>query len=180
MIKASNRSELSQIPKICLRWDPTRGSGQEREPNRYPPDAVILGFREFTTSFFWEAHEFCIGSSVHRDWAWTRRERLCGLGYHEDADNLFRLIRYPAVERPVIKAGITARTTAHTDFGSITILFQDDVGGLEVEDPAKPGTYSALSSSMLFKESADHSISSCCHAGGSSVIVNVGDFLIRW
>lgn len=64
--------------------------------------------------------------------------------YHEDADDLFRLIRYPAVEGEAIRTGKTARTTPHTDYGSITLLFQDNVGGLQVEDSAKPGTYSRL------------------------------------
>lgn len=64
---------------------------------------------------------------------------------HRDKDDLFRLIRYPPVERAAMRAGTTARTTPHTDYGSITILFQDNVGGLEVENPAKPGTYSELS-----------------------------------
>lgn len=33
------------------------------------------------------------------------------------------------------------RITAHTDFDTFTLLFQDDVGGLEAEDPNHPGTY---------------------------------------
>lgn len=120
---------------------PEKGPGAEREPNRYPPEDVIPGFHDFTQEFFWEAH--ALGLDILRCIA-------TGLGlpenyfasYHEDADNLFRLIRYPPVERAAMLAGTTARTTPHTDYGSITILFQDNVGGLEVEDPAKPGTYS--------------------------------------
>lgn len=30
---------------------------------------------------------------------------------------------------------------SHSDYGSITLLFQDDAGGLEVEDPHQPGHF---------------------------------------
>lgn len=33
------------------------------------------------------------------------------------------------------------RIDAHSDFPSVTLLFQDDVGGLEVEDPNNPGQF---------------------------------------
>lgn len=34
-----------------------------------------------------------------------------------------------------------SRVSAHSDYGSVTFLFQDSVGGLEVEDPNKPGRF---------------------------------------
>jgi hypothetical protein len=52
-----------------------------------------------------------------------------------------RLIHYPAVERKALVSGAAARIPAHSDYGSITILFQDAVGGLQVEDSKNPGNY---------------------------------------
>lgn len=134
---------LRAIPdaKDLYEMGPDKGPGAARQPNKFPGKGVLPGFEEFTMSFFWEAHELaldilrCIATGLGL-------EENYFVDYHEDADNLFRLIRYPPVERAAIRAKTTARTSAHTDFGSITLLFQDDVGGLEVEDPAKPGTYS--------------------------------------
>lgn len=134
--------------KDLFEMGPGKGPGEEREPNLFPPKESLPGFEEFTTRFFWEAHE--LGMNILRSIA-------TGLGieenyfvdYHQDADNLFRFIRYPPVERAAIVEGTKARTSPHTDFGSITILFQDDVGGLEVENPADPGNYSKFLKSFV-------------------------------
>lgn len=127
--------------KDLYEMGPDKGPGYAREPNRYPPRDALPGFEDFTKSFFSEAHELsmdilrCIAAGLGLDENYFAQ-------YHEDADDLFRLIRYPAVEREAIRTGRTARTSPHTDYGSITLLFQDNVGGLQVEDPSNPGTYS--------------------------------------
>ncbi|KAF1810059.1 Clavaminate synthase-like protein [Eremomyces bilateralis CBS 781.70] len=147
--------------KELFETGPYWGIGQEREPNRYPSKDVLPGFEEFVKEFFMEAQELTLD---------ILRSIAIGLGleenyfvhYHEDADNLFRFLRYPPIERATLSSGETARTSPHTDFGTITILFQDDVGGLQVENPENPGTY-------LVATPVE-----------GSVIVNVGDFLMRW
>lgn len=55
------------------------------------------------------------------------------------------------------------RISEHTDFGTVTLLFQDSVGGLEIEDQANLGNYVPVSSDA-----------------NSEIIVNIGDCLQRW
>ncbi len=52
-----------------------------------------------------------------------------------------RLNHYPPVSLEVLSSGKVKITWPHTDFGIITLLFQDTVGGLELEDRAKPRTF---------------------------------------
>lgn len=54
-----------------------------------------------------------------------------------------RLNHYPAVEVAKLQFGNVKRTWPHTDFGIITLLIQDETGGLEMEDRranSKPGS----------------------------------------
>jgi isopenicillin N synthase-like dioxygenase len=56
------------------------------------------------------------------------------------ADPQLRLIHYPAIERKVVEQEGHARINAHTDFGLCTLLFQDQIGGLEI-DPNHDGNF---------------------------------------
>ena len=51
-----------------------------------------------------------------------------------------RLNHYPPTDLDLLSDGKTKRTWPHTDFGIITLLFQD-TGGLEMEDRARPRTF---------------------------------------
>ncbi|EKG12019.1 Major facilitator superfamily [Macrophomina phaseolina MS6] len=55
-----------------------------------------------------------------------------------------RLNHYPSVSIEKLNEGKTKRTWPHTDFGIITLLFQDSVGGLELEDRKEPGTFAPV------------------------------------
>jgi isopenicillin N synthase-like dioxygenase len=52
-----------------------------------------------------------------------------------------RLNHYPRTDLRRITQGKVKRAWPHTDFGIITLLFQDSVGGLELEDRKNPGTF---------------------------------------
>ena len=56
------------------------------------------------------------------------------------ADPQLRVLHYPQIERKVVEQDGHARIIPHTDFGLCTLLFQDSIGGLEV-DPFHTGEY---------------------------------------
>jgi len=84
------------------------------------------------------------------------------LQFHTVADNQLRLLHYPQVPNVHLENETFARISAHSDFGTITLLFQDEVSGLEVEDPSNPGVFIPVP------------------VIPNSVLVNAGDFMARW
>lgn len=77
------------------------------------------------------------------------------------ADNTLRLLHYPEVRKSVFRANAgQVRAGAHTDYGSLTLLFQDKRGGLQVQSPH--GTF----------------IDATPREG--TIVVNAGDLLARW
>lgn len=136
--------------------------GVSDRPNQWPDtkDPEDEAFTETMKSFF------LICKDVHID---VMRSIALGMGLNEHffdphtdgGDNTLRLLHYPPVSKSVFKDNPDrVRAGEHTDYGSITLLFQDRVGGLEVRSsngafvPVKPieGT----------------------------VVVNAGDLLSRW
>jgi len=72
-----------------------------------------------------------------------------------------RLLHYPSIPRSLLHSGEKSRIGAHSDFGTLTLLFQDDVGGLEIQHP-QTGEF----------------IAAPPVPGG--VLVNIGDLMMRW
>jgi isopenicillin N synthase-like dioxygenase len=66
---------------------------------------------------------------------------------HSRAENEFRLLHYPSIPASDLADGSATRIAEHTDFGMITMLFQDSVGGLQVEDQTQLGTFHGVESS---------------------------------
>ena len=93
--------------------------------------------------------------------------------YH--AGSLFDLdlIHYPPLPAEVLASDGVARNPAHSDFGSLTLLFQDKVGGLEIADPSS--TTSSLSADVEREGSFMH-----IEPEPGTVVVNVGYLLMRW
>lgn len=51
------------------------------------------------------------------------------------------LTQYRSIPIEQIEKNEVERIGTHSDFISITLLLQDDAGGLEAEDPKNPGTW---------------------------------------
>lgn len=132
------------------------------QPNIRLPGSVLPDFRPLTTNFYWACNDMaqeilrCIGLGLGLEDA----EYL--IRYHSGHNNQPRLLHYPPVPAGDVEQGKVARMPAHSDWGSITMLFQDDCGGLEVEDAVMEGRFVSATP-----------IRGAC-------VVNVGDLLMRW
>lgn len=131
------------------------------QPNIWLPEEELPGFRACMEEFF----ELCAGL-VHR----VLDALSLALGVpepglaktHDEALFQLRLLRYPAIEAAQLREGRRNRINAHSDFGTLTLLFQDGVGGLEIEDPNHPGRFNRVG------------------AVENAVLLNVGDLMARW
>lgn len=127
-------------------------------PNGFDAEGVV--FKERMLEFFAQCKELhmrvmraiAVGLGIEEGWF----DEFCRRG-----DNTLRLLHYPAMRADVFakKAG-QVRAGAHTDYGSITLLFQDMAGGLQV-----------LSPKGEFVDATPVE---------DAVVVNAGDLLARW
>ena len=132
------------------------------QPNQWLPEDVLPGFREFMTEFYWECERFTrvLLKALALGIGLNDEEYL--LGFHSGHENQLRLLHYPPLSADELEKELVKRMPAHTDWGSFTILFQDQVGGLEIEDPREKGRFVGATPVE------------------ESVVMNVGDLLQRW
>lgn len=142
--------------------------GYEHDPdweNIWPPIDVMPEFKPFMQKFW----EMCY--VVQQDIF-----EAIAIGFHLNpailADmhlhqvNEMRLTHYPEIKLADLKSdGISQKTriSPHTDFGSITLLFQDAVGGLEAEDQKAKGVFRPVEAGEI-----------------DEMILNAGDCMQFW
>ncbi|KAI9711038.1 MAG: hypothetical protein M1820_002476 [Bogoriella megaspora] len=110
----------------------------DQQPNIWLPNDVLPGFRKFMTDFYEKLtaladlllEVFAIGLRL------PEAEQTSLKGLNSRHYNQLRLLNYPTIEKERIEHDILARMPAHTDWGSFTILFQDAIGGLELQEAA--------------------------------------------
>lgn len=131
-------------------------------PNKWPvgDDAAII-FKTTMMSFFTTC------AALHTQ---VMRAIALGLGLPDErffdsfvdaADNNLRLLHYPATPADTwVREPGQVRAGAHTDYGTITLLFQDLRGGLQVRSP---------NGNWVDATPID-----------GTIVINAGDLLARW
>ncbi|KAF2194699.1 Clavaminate synthase-like protein [Zopfia rhizophila CBS 207.26] len=96
------------------------------------------------------------------------------LGQHH-TDSLFNLnlIHYPEVAAEQLRSGSAVRLPAHSDPGSLTLLFQQKVGGLEIADMSSTCETATVKVEQTAKFIA-------VEPQPATILVNVGYLLMRW
>jgi len=104
-----------------------------------PSDTDIEGFKSFMDTFYAKCYKLSVDVL-----AAIALIMELDLNYFSSAlkaaDPQLRLLHYMPISRSLVESEGHARIIPHTDFGLCTILFQDSVGGLEV-DPFHTNTY---------------------------------------
>ncbi|TVY30900.1 putative 2-oxoglutarate-dependent dioxygenase [Lachnellula hyalina] len=132
-------------------------------PNRWPSEEELPGFRTFMESYFTTCESIAL-------YIMSALELAMGLPagcFHDRMlavhGSELRLNRYPEIDIADLNSGTVSRIWPHTDIGIITLLFQDGVGGLEIEDPDNLGHFEPV-----------------VRQGPTEMVVNISATLQRW
>ncbi|KAF1920700.1 thymine dioxygenase [Ampelomyces quisqualis] len=157
---ANELHKLRNVPDFKESYE-SGNTNDEAQPNIWLPESSLPGFRAFMESYF----DVC-KALVHQlldILSIALNVPNPGLSATH-AQSLFqlRLLHYPAISAQELAGKKRSRINAHSDFGTVTLLFQDAVGGLEIEAPTRPGEFRPAPPVP------------------DTVLVNVGDLMSRW
>lgn len=153
--------QLREIPD-CKESYEIGSEANKEQPNVWLPEGTLPGFKNATTAFYWKCNKvaqtilqaLAMGIGLDDSTHLTR--------HHSGLNNQLRLLHYPPVAAADLESEKVARMPAHSDWSTITLLFQDDCGGLEIEDPHEAGKFVPATPMK------------------DACVMNVGDLLMRW
>lgn len=85
-------------------------------------------------SFFQTCHELHVDVMRSIAVGLELEENFFDERINEQYHNL-RLLNYPSIKAELLRREGQARAGAHSDYGTLTFVFQDGVGGLQVQNP---------------------------------------------
>ncbi|KAI0082394.1 Clavaminate synthase-like protein [Panus rudis PR-1116 ss-1] len=128
--------------------------------NRWPEEQLAPNFKKTMLSFFQTCHELHVYVMRAIALGLDLEETFFDDKIDEQYHNL-RLLSYPSIRTSLLRNDGQARAGAHSDYGTLTLLFQDSVGGLEVQNPH----------TKTFQPATPIP---------GTIVVNAGDLLARW
>lgn len=166
-MKGESKAASSNASKDIKDMKETFDMGPENDatwPTAWPQGGdLCTAYREFMRHFYRDcttAHDTLL--AVFEEALGLPKQEL--LGRVSDANGEIRLTHYPPISPTLLgQEAATYRIAEHTDVGVLTLLFQDSVGGLEIEDYSKPGSFRPVASEKL-----------------GEMIVNIADTLQMW
>ncbi|KAF9058011.1 hypothetical protein BJ165DRAFT_1398176 [Panaeolus papilionaceus] len=128
--------------------------------NQWPREQDVPGFKQRMLDFYETCHELHVHVMRSIALGLDLDEHFFDNKIDEKCHNL-RLLSYPPIKTNLLQNEGQARAGAHSDYGTLTLLFQDSVGGLQVQNP-HTGEYIAATPVP------------------DTIVINVGDLLARW
>jgi isopenicillin N synthase-like dioxygenase len=95
--------------------------------------------------------------------------------YNQPSGDILRFLKYPPTHSSNVQAG------AHSDYGSLTLLFQKDIGGLQILSPTEEFTmsgYPTMEAILARKQQGEWKDVPVFPPG--HIIVNTGDMMESW
>lgn len=119
-----NQTSPSQLTQESYEFGAPQNHNQ---PNVHLPPETLPGFSSFLETFYWKCHEISqqLLSAISLGLNLPTTDFL---GKFHTTNNQLRILHYPPIPAGEIERGEAARMPAHSDWGSITLLFQDDCG----------------------------------------------------
>jgi len=145
--------DFKETMEIGRDWDKTW-------KNQWPQESDTPLFKQTMLDFYQTCHEL----HVHVMRAIALGLNLEGTFFDQKIDQQchnLRLLSYPPIKTDLLLNEGQARAGAHSDYGTLTLLFQDSVGGLEVQNPR----------TKEFQPAPPIP---------GSIVINAGDLLARW
>lgn len=140
--------------------------GDKRFPNAFPDETELPHFEQAMASY-WTIFQQASSQLLEAIELGLNLPKDALLSLCKEPCSELRFNHYPKVPLDVLAAGGKQRAAPHSDIGIISLLFQDDVGGLEIEDRRN--------------STAEHRRFVPVPAAGSrDVVLLVGDTLERW
>ncbi|KAG8901880.1 hypothetical protein FRB99_005020 [Tulasnella sp. 403] len=119
--------DFKESMEIGRDWDATW-------KNQWPEASDVPGFKPTFLDFFQTCHDLHVEVMRSIALGLDLKESFFDNKIHEQYHNL-RLLSYPPIDTQRLKSEGQSRAGAHSDYGTLTFVFQDSVGGLEVQNP---------------------------------------------